>query len=105
MRAKKHGYAASPARSVPGETARFVKRSITVRPDVDTALREIAGDREYSQVANDAFVLYIQARGIEAIVKDVESSTGPITAAEKAEADRRLAEARQRAEQRKKARR
>jgi hypothetical protein len=64
MRTKKHGYGAPPVRSVPGETTRFVKRSITVRPDVDTALREIAGDREYSQVANEAFVLYIQARGI-----------------------------------------
>jgi hypothetical protein len=87
------------------EPTRFVKRSITVRPDIDTALREIAGDREYSQVANEAFVLYIQARGIDAIVSDVESSTGPITATEKTEADRRLADARRRAEQRRKSRR
>jgi hypothetical protein len=82
-----------------------VKRSITVRPELDTALRQIAGDREYSQVANEAFVLYIQARGIDEILRDVESSTGPITSSEKAEAERRLAAARRRAEQRQKARR
>lgn len=105
MPPKKHRYAAPAARPVGDETARFVKRSITVRPDLDAALREIAGDREYSQVANEAFVLYIQARGIDAILDDVESSTGPITAAEKAEAERRLADARRRAEQRRKSRR
>jgi hypothetical protein len=82
---------------------RSIKRSITIRPDLDRALREIAGDREYSQVANEAFVLYVQARGIDAISRDVEASTGPATRAEKAEADRRLEEARRRAEQRKKA--
>lgn len=103
MAPKKHGYAAlaAPAKkAVP-----FVKRSITVRPELDRALREIAGDREYSQVANEAFTLYVQARGIDAIVADVERTTGPITADEKAEADRRLTEARERAEKRRKARR
>ncbi|HEV3088275.1 MAG TPA: hypothetical protein VGX96_13740 [Candidatus Elarobacter sp.] len=103
MAAKKHGYAAL------GPTSKkappFVKRSITVRPDLDSALREIAGDREYSQVANEAFVLYVQARGIDAVVRDVERSTGTITPDEKAEADRRLEDARHRAEKRRKARR
>jgi hypothetical protein len=98
---KKHRYAAA----VPAEApARFVKRSITVRPEVDAALREIAGDREYSQVANEAFVLYVQARGIDAVLAEAEAKTGPITAHHKAEADRRLAEARRRAEQRRSAR-
>ena len=105
MRPKKHRYSAPAARPISSESARFVKRSITVRPELDAALREIAGDGEYSQIANEAFVLYIQARGIEAIVRDVEWATGPITAAEKAEAERRLADARRRAEQRRKARR
>lgn len=104
MPPRKHGYAASAARP-PSDATRFVKRSITVRPELDTALRQIAGDREYSQVANEAFVLYIQARGIDEILRDVESSTGPITSSEKAEAERRLAAARRRAEQRQKARR
>ena len=87
------------------DPGRFVKRSITVRPDLDSALREIAGEREYSQVANEAFVLYVQARGIDAIVHDVETATGKITAAERAEAERRLEDARRRAAERRKARR
>jgi uncharacterized protein (DUF169 family) len=81
---KKHGYGASAVRSksgppvvAPVQNARAIKRSITVQPDVDAALREIAGDREYSQVANEAFVLYIQARGIETIVRDIERLSGP----------------------------
>jgi hypothetical protein len=98
---KKHGYAAAVPAAAP---VRFVKRSITVRPEVDAALREIAGDREYSQVANEAFVLYVQARGIDAVLAEAEAKTGPITAQHKAEADRRLAEARRRAEQRRSAR-
>jgi hypothetical protein len=114
MPAKKHGSAAAPSAkdavirsdaAVSGERTRFVKRSITVRPDVDRALREIAAGREYSQVANEAFVLYVQARGIDAIVKEIEASSGPITAEERAEADRRLEDAHRRAEQRQKTRR
>lgn len=115
MPARKHGYGAAgkPGRtsvsSAPkpagGAPARSVKRSITVKPDIDAALREIAGNREYSQVANEAFVLYVQARGIDAIVNDTEAFSGPITAADKDEADRRLADARRRAERRRKARR
>jgi hypothetical protein len=103
MPAKKHGCAAlaAPAK----KAGPFVKRSITVRPELDRAMREIAGDREYSQVANEAFILYVQARGIDVIVADVERTTGPITAEEKAEVDRRLADARLRAEKRRKARR
>lgn len=95
---------APPAR-VSANSGRFVKRSITVRPDLDSALREIAGAREYSQVANEAFVLYVQSRGIDAIVSDIEATTGKITAAEKTEADRRLEDARRRAAERRKARR
>ena len=115
MSAKKHGYAGvaaahkAPAPIAPAPLAaapsRFVKRSITVRPDLDAAMREAAGDREYSQVANEAFRLYVQARGIDAILRDIESTTGPITAEEKAEVDRRFEDARRRSEQRRKARR
>jgi hypothetical protein len=115
MPPRKHGYAASakPSKTptsrapepVGNATARYVKRSITVKPEIDAALREIAGTREYSQVANEAFVLYVQARGIDAIVNDIEMSSGPITAEHKAEAERRLADARCRAERRQKARR
>jgi|ERR1700733_3248083 len=114
MPPKKHGYAAAaePGRKltsrapqpVGGATARYVKRSITVKPEIDAALREIAGSREYSQVANEAFILYVQARGIDAVLAEAEAAAGPITAEHRAEADRRLAEARRRAEQRRKAR-
>jgi hypothetical protein len=55
--------------------------------------------------ANEAFVLYVQARGIDVIVHDVEAATGKITAAEKREADRRLEDARRRAAARRKPRR
>jgi len=82
-----------------------VKRSITVRPDVDAAVCEIAGDREYSQIANEALILYIQARGIDAIARDIEASTGPVTPEERAEVDRRLEDAKRRAKLRQKARR
>jgi hypothetical protein len=94
-----------PVGRAPSDPGRFVKRSITVRPDLDSALREIAGEREYSQVANEAFVLYVQARGIDAIVSDIEAASGKITAAERADVDRRLEDARRRAEKRRKLRR
>jgi hypothetical protein len=94
-----------PVGRIASEPGRFVKRSSTVRPDLDTALREIAGEREYSQVANEAFVLYVQARGIDAIVNDIEATTGTITAAEKAETDCRLEDARRRSAERRRARR
>ena len=114
MAPKRHGYGAAQPRSkgassvaptrgnvLPG-AGRAVKRSITVRPELDAALREIAGGREYSQVANEAFVLYVQARGIEAVGRAIEVSSGPIPRAEEAEADRRLEDARRRAKQRRK---
>jgi hypothetical protein len=82
-----------------------VKRSITVRRELDAALPKIAGTGECSQIANEAFVLYVQARGIEALGRAIEASSGPILPAEEAEADRRLDDARRRAEQRRKRRR
>lgn len=48
-------------------------------------------------MADSDRVLRAQAKGIDAIVREVEATTGPITPAEKAEADRRLADARHRA--------
>jgi hypothetical protein len=111
MASKKHRHraAAAPATAsvrVPSATVRpagrAIKRSITVRPDIDEALSQIAGGREYSQVANDAFTLYLQARGIDLIVRDVEAASGPLTRADHEEADRRLEDARRRAKQRRK---
>jgi O-methyltransferase involved in polyketide biosynthesis len=99
MAPKKHGHAAA------APPARFVKRSVTIRPEVDAALRDIAGDREYSQVVNEALLLYVQARGIDRIIADIEAESGPITAEVMAEVDRRLEEAHRRAEQRARSRR
>jgi O-methyltransferase involved in polyketide biosynthesis len=99
MAPKKHGRAAAPP------PARFVKRSVTIRPEVDAALRDIAGDREYSQVVNEALLLYVQARGIDRIIADIEAENGPISAEVMAEVDRRLEEAHRRAEQRARSRR
>ena len=116
MASKKHGYGAALPRSKavlpiamtadsPSRAAkRAVKRSITVRPELDEALRDIAGGREYSQIANEAFVLYVQALGIDAIGRQIEAASGPITAADEAEVDRRLEDARRRAKQRRKRR-
>lgn len=84
MAAKNHRYALAPSM---GHAGRAVKRSITVRPDIDTALLEVVaeGDTSYSQVANYAFIVYLQARGIDNIV-----ATGPIPRSVKLEGDRRL---------------
>jgi hypothetical protein len=60
--------------------------------------------RKNSKVLNDSALLRLQAKGIEAIVRDVEASSGIISQEEKAEADRRLEEARIRAAQRRAAR-
>jgi O-methyltransferase involved in polyketide biosynthesis len=94
MARRKHGDA------IDAPPPRFVKRSITIRPDLDQALREIAGNREYSQVVNEALLLYVQARGIDRIVAEIEAESGPITAEVLADVDRRIAEAHRRAEQR-----
>jgi hypothetical protein len=57
------------------------------------------------QIANAAFLYDGQARAIDAIVAEVESATGKITAAERAEVDHRLQDARRRAEERRERRR
>ena len=112
MASKKHGHhAVAGVASVRAQAARAtsasasgraVKRSITVRPEIDEYLSHIAGGREYSHIANDAFILYLQARGIDLIVKDVEAASGPLTHADHEEADHRLEDARRRAKQRRK---
>jgi hypothetical protein len=88
----RHAAAASPAR--------FVKRSVMIAPEVDAALRDISGNRDYSQLVNEALLLYVQARGIDRIVAELEAVNGPISAEVMAEVDRRLEEAHRRAERR-----
>jgi hypothetical protein len=108
MAAKKHGYRAASAVtsaatkvSPPGtpvvRRARAVKRSITVQPDIDALLRGIAKGREYSQIASDAFILYVQARGIDVAGRELEEAVGRMTVDVEAEVQRRLEDARRRA--------
>jgi len=82
-----------------------IKRSITVRPEIDAGIRAIAGGREYSRIANEAFLLYLQARGIDALVRDIESTVGPIKDEDRAEVRRRKEDARRRADARRAKRR
>jgi hypothetical protein len=70
-----------------------VKRSITVRPDIDAAILAIVGKREYSKFANDALLLALQARGIEAAEAALARRFGALTAEDHAEAERRLTQA------------
>jgi hypothetical protein len=57
---------------------RATKRSITVRPEVDRAVALIVGDGDYSSFVNDALVLALQARGIDAAVESFVCEHGPI---------------------------
>jgi hypothetical protein len=75
------------------QSAPSVKRSITVRPDIDAAILAIVGKREYSKFANDALLRALQARGIESAEADLARRYGALTAEDLAEADRRLAQA------------
>jgi hypothetical protein len=75
------------------QSAPAVKRSITVRPDIDAAVLAIVGKREYSKFANDALLLALQARGIEAAEAMLERRFGALTAEDHAQAQHRLAQA------------
>lgn len=71
--------------------AKAVKRSVTVRPDLDEAILESVGTRAYSAFINEALVLALQARGIDESVADFEREHGPLTVAEIRAARRRRA--------------
>ena len=70
-----------------------VKRSITLDPRVDAAIQEVAG-KNYSAFINEAAQFALQAAGIRSLAAEVELESGPITADERAEADRRIKQAR-----------
>jgi hypothetical protein len=70
---------------------RAVKRSVTVRPDLNDAILESVGARAYSAFVNEALVMALQARGIDETVADFERAHGPLTAAEIKAARRRRA--------------
>ena len=71
-----------------------------MRPDIDAAVLAIVGKREYSKFANDAFLLALQARGIEEAEAVLERRYGALTMEDHAEAQRRLVQAEGRAAKR-----
>jgi hypothetical protein len=74
--------------------ARVVKRSVSVRRDLDTAvLKMTTGTRQYSAFVNEALALALQSQGIGESIRDFERRSGPLTAEEKAEARRRRTKA------------
>jgi len=63
------------------EPERAVKRSVTVRRDLDNAIVESVGDRKYSAFVNDALVLALQAQGVGESIADYERENGPLSEA------------------------
>ena len=77
--------------------ARARKRSVTIRPDLDDAIHDIAGNRGYSEFVNDAVLMALQARGIDESLEDAAREYGPLTAADREIGRQRYAEAQARA--------
>ena len=71
-----------------------VKRSVTLRNDVDAGIQRIAGQRGYSAFLNEAAVLALQAQGVGEWLAAFEKRQGPLTAVDEAWARKRLAAAR-----------
>ncbi len=75
---------------------RAVKRSMTIRPDIDRAVLQSVGEREYSRFANEALLMALQAIGIEQTVADFETRNNTLGSDDFSTADRRRSEARER---------
>ena len=73
---------------------RAVKKSITVRRDLNEAILASVGAREYSAFVNEAIILALQGAGVAATVADFERQHGPLTDADIAAARARRAAAR-----------
>jgi hypothetical protein len=79
---------------------RAVKRSVTIRPEIDQAVVRSVGEREYSRFTNDALLMALQARGVAETIAEFEAAHGPLTESDHADAERRHVEAVARAEAR-----
>lgn len=80
---------------LPGATReRAIKRSVTVRRDVNEAILRSVGAREYSAFVNEALILALQARGIDETIAEFERDHGALTEADLAAARKRRAAAR-----------
>jgi hypothetical protein len=71
-----------------------VKRSVTLRNDVDAGIQKLAGRRGYSAFINDAAILALQAQAVDDWLGDYEQRTTPLTSDDDAWARERLAAAR-----------
>jgi len=56
-----------------------VKRSITIRRDVDASIRHAIGDGQYSAFINDAAILALQTQAITEWLTEFEAQNGEIT--------------------------
>jgi len=71
-----------------------VKRSVTLRNDVDAGIQKLAGRRGYSAFINDAAILALQAQAVDEWLSDYEQRNAPLTADDETWARGRLAAAR-----------
>ena len=74
--------------------AATVKRSVTLRNDVDAGIQRLAGKRGYSAFLNEAAILALQAQGVGDWLASFEKRQKPLTAVDEAWARKRLATAR-----------
>jgi hypothetical protein len=75
-------------------TAATVKRSVTLRNDVDAGIQKLAGSRGYSAFLNDAAIMALQAQAVGEWVSGYEQRSKPLTTDDEAWALERLATAR-----------
>jgi hypothetical protein len=71
-----------------------VKRSVTLRNDVDADIQRLAGRRGYSAFLNDAAILALQSQAVDEWLRGYDERNDPLTPADEAWARERLATAR-----------
>ncbi len=74
--------------------AATVKRSVTLRNDVDAGIQKLAGRRGYSAFINEAAIMALQAQAVSEWIDGFEQRNAPLTAEDEAWARDRLARAR-----------
>lgn len=83
---KKSPASRSASASLPQQVA--VKRSVTIRAELDARAHELVGDRGFSNLVNEGLELVLQARGFGEILAEYEAKHGVITTEEIAAASR-----------------
>jgi hypothetical protein len=64
------------------EASKTIKRSVTIRLDLDEEAHEIVGERGFSALVNDGLERAIQARRITSLIEEYEAAHGVISVAE-----------------------